>query len=346
MTATTTHSQPPPPQASAPPSPSGPVEPPAVPGRARLTRWGFRFGAAALVAAGLAINVATIGVLAVLFVLVVPFERLFPRHEQRLRRSKLGLDVGYLFSSPALGIITLVVIGVAAGLSLMWLPGLALRPLVGSLPPAVQAVLGFLLFDFVAYWAHRFSHEVPFLWRFHSVHHSIETMDWVSPFRVHPVDGLIVAPGIAFLLAAGFSLEVTGALAVLQAVLGIFLHANVRWRLRPLHRLVITPELHHWHHANEPDAINTNYTGFLPLWDQLFGTYFMPADRRPERYGIDAHMPPTMLAQIAHPFRGLDNPVWKLRHPIQGARKTARDLRRGAGQLRDSARSHRTPASA
>jgi len=311
-----------------------------------LTKWGLRFGAVALVAAGLAINIGTVGILAILFVLVVPFEKMFPRHRQKLRRQRLGLDIGYLFSSPLLGIATVVVVTVAAGLSFMWLPGLAIRPLVTSLPFGVQAVLGFLLFDLVAYWAHRFSHEVPFLWRFHSVHHSIETMDWVSPFRVHPFDGMIVGPPIAFLLAAGFSLEVTGVLALIQGLLGIFLHANVRWRLRPLHRLVITPELHHWHHANEVDAINTNYTGFLPLWDQLFGTYFMPKDRRPQRYGIEAHMPPTMLAQLAYPFRGLRSPLWMLRHPIRGIKKTAKDLRRGLGQLRQSVRSHHRVAAA
>ena len=171
-------------------------------------------------------------------------------------------------------------------------------------------------------------------------------MDWVSPFRVHPFDGLVLGPPIAFLLAAGFTAEVTGVVAAIQVILGIFLHANVRWRLRPLHRLVITPELHHWHHANEADAVNTNYTGFLPLWDQLFGTYFMPKDRRPQKYGIEAHMPPTMLGQIAYPFRGLRNPVWMLRHPIRGFKKTMRDLRRGLGQIRASTRSHRRPLAA
>ena len=70
-------------------------------------------------------------------------------------------------------------------------------------------------------------------------------------------------------------------LAVVQIVTGLFLHANVRWRWRPLHRVVITPEFHHWHHADEAVADNSNYSVFLPVWDILFGTYLMPADRRP-----------------------------------------------------------------
>jgi len=109
------------------------------------------------------------------------------------------------------------------------------------------------------------------------VHHSTEQLDWVSGFRNHPFDGAIVAPPFFFLIAAGFDATFTGVLAVVQLVTGLFLHANVRWRWRPLHRIVITPEFHHWHHANETDAHNSNYSVFLPLWDIVFGTYYMPA---------------------------------------------------------------------
>ena len=45
------------------------------------------------------------------------------------------------------------------------------------------------LFDLAIYWAHRWSHEVPALWRFHAVHHSTEHLDWISGFRNHPLDG-------------------------------------------------------------------------------------------------------------------------------------------------------------
>ena len=135
--------------------------------------------------------------------------------------------------------------------------------------------VGIALFDMAIYWVHRCSHEVPALWKFHSVHHSTVHLDWISGFRNHPFDGAIVAPPFFFLFAAGFDATFTGALAVIQIVLGLFLHANVRWRLRPLHRVVITPEFHHWRHANEVEAHNSNYSVFLPLWDMVFGTYYM-----------------------------------------------------------------------
>ncbi|MEL6981080.1 MAG: sterol desaturase family protein, partial [Actinomycetota bacterium] len=266
-------------------------------------------GALAVVAVSLAIDREPVGIVIALFVLVVPFEKLFPRHRQKLRRPLVLTDLGYALASPLLTGIGIAAAVVVAVVSLAWLPGLAVRPLVGLIPPPVLPFVGIALFDLAIYWTHRWYHEVPFLWRFHAIHHSTEHLDWVSGFRNHPLDGTLIAPAFVFLLAAGFSPEFTGALAVIQIVTGIFLHANVRWRWRWLHRIIITPEFHHWHHANEPGAINSNYSVFLPLWDLLFGTYFMPADRRPSRYGVSEHIPDAMLAQLWHPMRGMGNPL-------------------------------------
>lgn len=273
-------------------------------------------------------------VLPVLFLLVVPFEKLFPRHRgQPIRRPHLKTDIAYLLANPALNVMTIVVAVVVGVASLFWIPGLLLRPAVAQLPPAIAPFVAIVLFDIAVYWAHRWSHEVPILWRFHAVHHSTEHLDWVSGFRVHPLDGALVAPPFLLLIAAGFQPEVAGVLAIVQFVLGIFLHANVRWRLKPLHRLVITPEFHHWHHTNDPQAIHSNYSVFLPLWDQIFGTYFMPHHRRPETYGIDEYMPTGVVAQLRHPFRGVPNPLRAFRHPIVTLKVVFRFVKLLVGQI-------------
>ena len=204
--------------------------------------------------------------------------------------------------------------------SLIWIPALLVNPLVGMIPAVAMPFVGILLFDFTIYWAHRWSHEVTFLWRFHAIHHSTKTLDWVSGFRNHPLEAAILAPPFVFLVVAGFSAEFAGALAVIQIITGLFLHANVRWRWRPLHRIVITPEFHHWHHSNDDGAHNSNYSVFLPLWDIAFGTYFMPAGRRPETYGVDEYIPDGVMAQLAHPMRGMRNPLSVLRHPLRSTR--------------------------
>ncbi len=289
--------------------------------------------AGVIVAGSLALDLGGIGIVAVLFVLVVPFEKLFPRHRgQRIRRKQAGSDIAYALAGPLLngvGVAVAVVVGVA---TLAWIPGLLVRPLVGMMPSAALPFVGIGLFDLAIYWVHRWAHEVPILWRFHAIHHSTEHLDWISGFRSHPFDGALVAPPFFFLLAAGFSAEFSGALAVIQIVLGLFLHANVRWRLRPLHRFVITPEFHHWHHTNEPDAINTNYSVFLPAWDLIFGTYFMPRNRRPSVYGVSEEIPQGMWRQLMHPFRDMSSPLAYARHPFRSLRQVwglGREVGRG-----------------
>ena len=126
-----------------------------------------------------------------------------------------------------------------------------------------------------------------------AIHHSTTHLDWVSGFRGHPFDGAFAAPVFAFFLAAGFDYRITGGLAIVQFVIGIWAHLNVRWRLRPLQKLILTPDFHHWHHAYDADGPTTRTSGiFLPVWDLVFGTYHMPADRRPMRYGIAQPTPP------------------------------------------------------
>jgi len=305
-------------------------------------RWRDRLIAAAILIAAAVFNRAGAVVVAALFVLVVPFEKLFPRHRQKIRRPDLRTDIAYGLATPVLSaasIVVTIVIGVA---SLAWLPGLLLRPLVTTVPATARLLGGFVVFDFIVYWLHRFSHEVPFLWRFHAVHHSTRQLDWVSGLRNHPLDGAFFAPAYVFLAAAGVQLKYVGALAIVQLVVGLFLHANVRWRLRPLHRVVITPEFHHWHHSSEREAMRSNYSVFLPIWDIVFGTYFMPAHRRPEQYGINEPMPTGLVKQLAYPLRGLPKPrrvvTFAIRHPLRGVRHLLRGVRRGLGQMWTSAR--------
>ncbi|MGI9621371.1 MAG: sterol desaturase family protein [Acidimicrobiales bacterium] len=175
-----------------------------------------------------------------------------------------------------------------------------------------------MLFDFVGYWTHRWAHEVPFMWRFHAVHHSPEHMDWVSGFRIHPFDGVVIAPAFFFLIGAGFAAELAGVFAIFQIILGLFFHANVRVRWRFLDRVVANPEFHHWHHSSEDDAVGHNYSAVLPWWDQIFGTFFMPrhtTGRRPYRYGVSEPIPHDLIGQLTYPCRGWGKHIWLWRHP-------------------------------
>ena len=269
-------------------------------------------------------NDAAIGI-AFLFAISWPLERLWKRHPVPVRRLALRTDLAYAASQPLLQVVT-VVVGVIVGVvSLAWLPGLLIRPLVADLPPLAQLVGGFLAFDLLIYWTHRWGHTVPLFWRFHSVHHSTKHLDWISGFRAHPFDGIFIAPAIILFIAAGVDNTVTGGLAVLQFFVGLGAHLNVRFKLRPLWPVVVTPEFHHWHHELSHEAHHSNYSTFLPLWDIVFGTYRMPKDQRPQRYGIPGPMPDGIAQQLMFPLRGARNDwrAWRSQRSHRGHAGTA-----------------------
>ena len=337
-----------------PPPPTSPTAPPRWRGRSL----GARLARLALIAGGIALafqidsNIFT-GII-ILFILVVPFEKLYPRQRgQRLRRPLVATDISFALLAPLLQVFAIIALVIIGGLSLFWLPGLALRPLVSAVPTAALPFVGFLLFDFVSYWTHRFAHEVPFMWRFHMVHHSPEHMDWVSGFRIHPFDGVVIAPAFFFLIGAGFDAEVAGIFAVLQIILGIFFHANVRVRWRLLDRIAANPEFHHWHHSSERDAVGHNYGAALPWWDLMFGTFFMPKHstrRRPGRYGVSEPLPRELFGQLLYPCRGFRRHLWLWRHPIiatrtvwAATRNLLVDVRRSAFRPTHSIRNESVP---
>jgi sterol desaturase/sphingolipid hydroxylase (fatty acid hydroxylase superfamily) len=184
-----------------------------------------------------------------------------------------------------------------------WLSGLVPAPFrqgVASQPWWLQVAEVILLSDFLIYWAHRLQHRVGFLWRFHSVHHSAEHLDWLAAHREHPLDtiytiGLINLP--AFLL--GFPLETLAGFIAFRGLWAVYIHSNVRLRLGPLRMLVGSPELHHWHHDRDRDA--GNYANLSPLMDILFGTYRCP-DHEPEHFGINEPTPSTYLGYMIQPL--------------------------------------------
>jgi sterol desaturase/sphingolipid hydroxylase (fatty acid hydroxylase superfamily) len=163
--------------------------------------------------------------------------------------------------------------------------------------------LGLVLAEVFGYWGHRLEHEIPLLWRFHRVHHSSTTMDWLAPNRRHPIDMTFSRVSVALpMFALGFGLPVLVGAFLVKRFQGLFVHANWNVRLGPLEWVFATPHSHHWHHADDPAAYNTNYAGQSMLVDKVFGTLHRPAGW-PEAYGADGYTPDRgYLAQLASPW--------------------------------------------
>ena len=175
---------------------------------------------------------------------------------------------------------------------------------VRSQPGWLQFIELLLVSDLVFYGAHRLFHAVPFLWRFHEVHHSSEKLDWIATNRVHPVDQIINSAIIAApALILGFAPGPMLVYALVYRFHGAWLHSNVSSDLGPLGWLVATPKYHHWHHADQLDAYDRNFGGQLLIFDRLFGTLNLPPGRMPQKYGLSDPIPATYLGQLMHPFR-------------------------------------------
>jgi sterol desaturase/sphingolipid hydroxylase (fatty acid hydroxylase superfamily) len=145
-----------------------------------------------LIAAVAGLQPAGLYVLGVL--ISMPLERLFKRHQQDILRREYRTDLLHLFLTPvltiALGIIPLVVVLVALS------PVPTLANAVASQPRWLQFLEVLIIGDLAGYWLHRAQHEVGFLWRFHKIHHSIRTMDWLAGNRNYA--GLFPAWDIMF----------------------------------------------------------------------------------------------------------------------------------------------------
>ncbi len=147
---------------------------------------------------------------------------------------------------------------------------------------------------------------MPLLWRFHEIHHSAETMDWIAGARLHLVD-VAVTRGLTYvpIYVLGFDQSALVAYVVFVSVQATFIHANVRFEFGRLAWVVATPRFHHWHHGIEPEAVDKNFAIHLPLLDWLFGTFHLPAGRWPAGYGVHGErpVPEGFARQFAHPFR-------------------------------------------
>jgi sterol desaturase/sphingolipid hydroxylase (fatty acid hydroxylase superfamily) len=248
--------------------------------------------------------------LAILAAIFVPLERLFAVNPQKILRKGVGTDLCYYFLSSLLPALLLSVpVGLLAWAAHHAVPG-SLLAATASMPFWARLLAGLVVGETGYYWGHRWSHEIPFLWRFHSIHHSAEHVDFLVSSRAHPIDmvfGKFCGLVPMYVLGLGGPTGQAGSVvpvfvSLVGMVWGFFIHANVRWRFGPLEWLISTPAFHHWHHTlNGP--INRNYSSTLPWLDWIFGTHYLPRNEWPSAYGIGEKLPDSLVGQLAYPLQ-------------------------------------------
>ncbi len=253
-------------------------------------------------------------VLNVLFTgfLFLPLERFFPQHkDQNVFRPEWQEDMFYFLVSSLfvqiLAFLTLAPAHVVKATA----PIEPVQSYISSQPFLIQLAIIMLITDFVQYWLHRAFHQIPWMWRFHAVHHSAKSMDWLAGARMHFIEIIVLRSTTAIpMFSCGFDPNAIQAYLLIVYIYSAFIHSNVGWDLSRVERFVVTPRFHHWHHGSEKEAIDVNYAIHFPLIDWLFGTHLAADKRWPEMYGIvGAPMPRGYWNQFLYPFRRKSEPL-------------------------------------
>jgi sterol desaturase/sphingolipid hydroxylase (fatty acid hydroxylase superfamily) len=246
--------------------------------------------------------------LVVLTLIFVPVEWLVALHPRKFLSRALFQDLSYYFINslvPAILMSLPLALAATAGHALVpW----RVQVVVAAWPVWLRVLAGVAIGELGFYWGHRLTHEIPFLWRFHSIHHSPERLYFLLSSRAHPFDNVftrlcglvpVYVLGVASPLTPQGGLVAT-LIVLIMTVWGFFIHSNMRIRLGPLEWLFATPAFHHWHHTRD-DHKDHNYAANLPVMDWLFGTFYLP-DKWPESYGTDTPVDASLVGQLLDPI--------------------------------------------
>lgn len=163
-----------------------------------------------------------------------------------------------------------------------------------DMPIWMSGIIGFLLLDLIgAYAIHWVEHKVPWMWKFHVIHHTDQHIDTTSANRHHPGESVF---RLVFTIAAVFIIGAPVWLIFMyqtaSVVLTQFNHANIsmpEWLDQALRTVICTPNMHRVHHHYRQPYSDTNYGNIFSFWDRVFGTYIV-VDNTKLVYGVDTYM--------------------------------------------------------
>jgi len=233
-----------------------------------------------------------------------PIEVIWPAYpKQSVFRPEWLLDVGYFLSTHLPIQITSFLILLPATQLTHVLSSTSAQAAMASLPWLVQFFLAVLLADLAEYAIHRAFHTVPFMWRFHAIHHSSKALDWLAGSRAHIVEDVVVRGFILVPMMFVFSQGIIVAYLLFVTIHATWAHCNFGPTLKWLEPYVVLPRFHHWHHTSQKESIDKNYAIHFPWIDKIFGTYYFPADKWPDTYGLDNEkLPAGFWGQSFYPF--------------------------------------------
>lgn len=148
----------------------------------------------------------------------------------------------------------------------------------------VTWLIALVVFDCIAYWFHRLSHEINFLWAAHIVHHQSEELNLTTVFRASFFAVIFRAFFFVWMALAGFDAFTIATCTITLGVFQLFTHSRVIGKLGFVEWFLTTPSHHRVHHARNDKYMDHNYSHIFIIWDRMFGT-FIVENEEPD-YGI------------------------------------------------------------
>ncbi len=225
-------------------------------------------------------------------------EILFPwRKNQRIFRKDFWLDLFYLFFN--FFILNLILLIVLSNLTQqilndllsvfgVQLPSIQLFSL-SSLPKPLSLLLFFIVSDFLQWNIHKLLHTIPFLWKIHKTHHSVNQMGFAAHFRYNWLEPIVYKSLLYFPIAliGGFSLQDIFIVHFISLAIGHLNHANIGWDYGVLKYIFNNPKMHIWHHSKFlPNKNGSNFGISLSVWDYIFKTNYIPSNGRDIEIGL------------------------------------------------------------
>ena len=184
---------------------------------------------------------------------------------------------------------------------------------VAGLTEPVRGVIALVTLDAWMYLWHRANHTLPFLWRFHRMHHSDIHMDVTTAARFHLGEQLLSATlRLGLIPLLGIAVWHVVIYDLLVVAFTQFHHADISigWLDRWLRSLIVTPFMHKVHHSRLKVETDSNYSVILSLWDRLAGTFQMRFDPKTIEFGVDefdSTQSQTILGMLKTPFVSFQN---------------------------------------
>jgi len=257
--------------------------------------------------------------LAVITTIGLLIERLFPAERtqswSRLRFNLLCVPIVFLLGGFVASRVAPLISAYTGPTHPGWLHIAFVDGFWGSL---AAIVVYMLIYDFFYYWWHRAQHESPWLWAQHQLHHSDRAINITSSMRHHWLESPLRVFSTTLPMALLFDLK-NPDVAWLVTIFGFwpfFIHMNLRLPLGPLTPIMAGPQYHRIHHSLQPEHHNTNYAAYLPLWDIVFRTAYLPKRDEFPPTGLDDYEDRSLWHMLWQPFIDWSKRLRTLMSPV------------------------------